>query len=109
MFTNLLIETFYPLTLTSTDDGQGGVTESWTVGTGFRGRLSSLSSQERMSSNKLILDSTHKLFCDHLTIDATKRIKNSDGTRYFSISGIINPSNSNHHLELYLKEFDSNG
>ena len=107
MFTGLLIETFYPQTLTQTSDGQGGFTEAWTDGTPFRGRLSSLSSYEKMSSNKIILDSSHKLFCDWSSYSPTSRIRNA--TRYFTINGLVNPSNINHHLEIFLKEVDTNG
>jgi head-tail adaptor len=102
----LLIETFYPQTLTSTDDGQGGVTEAYVDGTAFRGRLSSLPVAERMSADKLTTYASHKLFCDNQAINETYRIRNSDSSRYFSIVGIVNPSNSNHHLELTLLELD---
>ena len=100
----LYLETFYPQTLTSTDDGQGGVTEAFVDGTAFRGRLSSLPVAERMSADKLTTYASHKLFCNNQTINETYRIRNSDSTRYFSIVGIVNPSNSNHHLELTLLE-----
>ena len=102
----LLIETFYPQTLTETDDGQGGVTTSWADGTAFRGRLSSLPVAERMSADKLTTYASHKLFCDNQTINETYRIRNSGSSRYFEIKGIVNPSNSNHHLELTLLELD---
>lgn len=103
----LLIETFYPQTLTSTADGMGGVTESWADGTAFRGRLSSLSDNERMSTDKITVYASHKLFCDYIsTLTENNRIRNSDSTRYFQIKGIVNPSNSNHHLELTLLEID---
>uniref|UniRef100_A0A6H2A2B6 Putative head-tail joining protein n=1 Tax=viral metagenome TaxID=1070528 RepID=A0A6H2A2B6_9ZZZZ len=102
----LLIESFYPQTLTSTDDGQGGVTESWVDGTAFRGRLSSLPVAERMSADKLTTYASHKLFCNNQTITEAYRIRNSDSSRYFEVKGIVNPSNSNHHLELTLLELD---
>jgi head-tail adaptor len=102
----LLIETFYPQTLTETDDGQGGVTTSWADGTAFRGRLSSLPVAERMSADKLTTYASHKLFCDYQSLTEAQRIRNSDSSRYFEIKGIVNPSNSNHHLELTLLELD---
>jgi len=102
----LLIETFYPQTLTETDDGQGGVTTAWADGTAFRGRLSSLPVAERMSADKLTTYASHKLFCNNQTINETYRIRNSDSTRHFEVKGIVNPSNSNHHLELTLLELD---
>jgi len=100
----LLIETFYPQTLTETDDGQGGTTQVFSDGTAFRGRLSSLPVAERMSADKLTTYASHKLFCDNQTINETYRIRNSDSSRYFEVKGIVNPSNSNHHLELTLLE-----
>jgi len=102
----LLIESFTPQTLTEVDDGQGGVTTSWADGTAFRGRLSSLPVSERMSADKLTIYASHKLFCDYSSISEDDRIRNSDSTRYFQIVGIVNPSNSNHHLELTLLEID---
>ena len=103
----LLIETFYPQTLTETDDLQGGVTQAWADGTAFRGRLSSLPVAERMSADKLTVYASHKLFCDYASsLTEDDRIRNSDSTRYFQIKGIVNPSNSNHHLELTLLELD---
>jgi len=103
----LLIETFYPQTLTETDDGQGGTVSTWADGTAFRGRLSSLPVAERMSADKLTVYASHKLFCDYnSSLSEDDKIRNSDSTRYFEIKGIVNPSNSNHHLELTLLELD---
>ena len=111
--TSLLNGTFVPQTLTISNDGMGSKVSSWTDGTAFRGRLTSLltqgASMERMSSSKVILDSTHKLFCNNQTISPISRIRNNDSTRFFEITGIINPSNINHHLELLLKEIDTHG
>ena len=102
----LLIETFYPQTLTEVDDGQGGTTSSYVDGTAFRGRLSSLPVTERMSADKLTVYASHKLFCNYQSLTEAQRIRNSDSTRYFEVKGIVNPSNSNHHLELTLLELD---
>ena len=103
----LLIETFYPQTLTETDDGQGGTTSDYADGTTFRGRLSSLPVAERMSADKLTTYASHKLFCDYAsTLTEDDRIRNSDSTRYFEIKGIVSPSNMNHHLEITLLELD---
>ncbi len=103
----LLIQEFYPQSLTSTDDGQGGVSQSFVDGTAFRGRLSSLPIEERMSADKLTVYASHKLYCDYSSsLTEDDRIRNSDSTRYFQIKGIVNPSNSNHHLEVTLLELD---
>jgi len=102
----LLIETFYPQTLTEVDDGQGGTTSSYVDGTAFRGRLSSLPVAERMSADKLTVYASHKLFCNYQSLTEAQRIRNSDSTRYFTIKGIVNPSNNNHHIEITLLEID---
>ena len=102
----LFNETFTPQTLTETDDSQGGVVSTWSDGTAFRGRLSSLPVDERMSADKLTTYASHKLFCANQTITEAYRIRNSDSTRYFAIKGIVNPSNNNDHLEILVLELD---
>jgi head-tail adaptor len=107
----LLIETFYPQTLTETSDNQGGVTSAYVDGTAFRGRLSSIGTQsqvyETMTNGKLTVYASHKLFCDYnSSLSEATRIRNSDSTRYFEVKGIISPSNMNHHLEITLLEID---
>jgi len=101
----LLIDTFTPQTLTRTADGMGGFTEAWTDGTDFKGRLSTLSVEERMSQDKETSFKTYKIYCAIQTIDEAARIKL--GTRYFEIKSVIKPSNlSTGHLEILVKEID---
>jgi head-tail adaptor len=102
----LLIETFYPQTLAETSDGQGGSTLVYTDSTAFRGRLSSLPIDERMSADKVTVFASHKLYCNFVTIDETQRIHNSDSTKYYQVKGVVNPSNANSHLEILLLELD---
>jgi len=102
----LLIETFYPQTVTETADGQGGVTTAWADGTAFRGRLSSLPINEQFNADKTTVFASHKLYCNNQTIAETARIRNSDSSRYFQIKGVVNPSNSNDHLEILVLELD---
>ncbi len=106
---SLLNQTFYPQTLTTTEDGMGGHSESWSDGTAFRGRLSSINSNERTVNNKLTLESTHKIFCGYQSISASSRIRNSANTRHFEIVGIVNPSDLNDHIEIFVKEIESSG
>jgi len=63
----LLIDTFTPQTLASTADGMGGVTEAWSDGTTFKGRLSSLPIDERMAADKVTVYATHRLYCNNMT------------------------------------------
>ena len=102
----LLIQEFYPQTLTETADGMGGITTSWADGTAFTGRLSSLPIDERMSADKTTVFASHKLYCNNQTITEAQRIRNSDSTRYFQIKGVVNPSNANSHLEILVLEID---
>ncbi len=109
-FEDLLIDDFYAQSRTETDDGGGGRTFVWAdVGASFKGRLSTWSgggridASERLSSDKLIVFATHKLFClGTVVLTEDQRIR--FGTRYFEIKGIVNPSNISHHLEVYLLE-----
>ncbi len=103
----LLVETFTPQTLAETADGQGGVTSVWSDGTAFRGRLSTLSADERMAQDKTTVMATHKIYTDVVTLTAAQRIRNSDSTRYFEIRGVVKPSNlSSGHLEILVREID---
>ncbi len=102
----LFNQTFTPQTLTETSDNAGGFTKAWADGTAFRGRLSSLPVNERMSSDKATVYSSHKIYCDNQTITESQRIRNSDSTRFFEVRGIVNPSDANHHLEITVLEVD---
>ena len=102
----LLIETFTPQTLTETDDGQGGTVSIFSDGTAFRGRLSSLPINEQFNADKTTVFASHKLYANHFTLTEVSRIRNSDSTRYFAIKGVVNPSNSNDHLEILVLELD---
>jgi len=101
----LLNNTLTLYTLAETDDGQGGVTSVWTSGGSFKGRISSLSSQERMSQDKVTSISTHKIFCDNMTVNVDDRIY--WGSVVFEITGIVNPSEAYHHLEIFVRELVS--
>lgn len=102
-FDSLLVSQFTPQVLSETPDGGGGVTSIWTNGVPFAGRLSILSASERLSSDKITVWATHKLYCDGAEVlDETKRI--IFGTRTFEVKAIQNPSAISHHLELTLLE-----
>ena len=103
----LLIDTFTPQTVANTADGMGGVTEAWSDGTAFKGRLSSLSADERMRQDKETVMATYKIYSAVQTLDEVARIRNSDSTRYFEITGVIKPSNlDTGHLEILVREID---
>ena len=84
----LFTQTFTPQTLTETDDGAGGRVKAWADGTAFRGRLSSLPISERMSSDKVTVFASHKIYCDNITITEIQRIRNNDNAT-FEIKFII--------------------
>ncbi len=98
----LLNQTLTLQTPTEADDGMGGTISSWSDAGSFRGRISSLSVQERMAQDKETALSTHKIFCDSMSVTHKDRIK--WGTRYFEIVGITNPSELSHHLEIQARE-----
>ena len=106
-FESLLIDTFTPQTKTETTDSQGGVTTAWTDGATFKGRLSMLSVQEKLSQDKETAVATHKLFC-LATVDVDPDDQVKLGTRVFIVVGVQRPSNLtvNGHLEILVREVD---
>jgi hypothetical protein len=113
-FTQLLKDTFTPYTLAVTDDGVGGQTQTWTAGTAFQGRLSTLSgygkyaNTESVSADKITVYATHCLYCDaSVTLTETSKLMN--GSRTFHIKSIRLPSNLSTgigHQEVDLLEID---
>ena len=102
MFTQLLNTTLTLQNLTIADDGMGGQTETWADLGQFKGRVSPLTSQERLMQNKETNTTTHKIYCDNMLVTTKDRIK--WGTYYFEILGITNPSEMYHHLEIACRE-----
>ena len=85
-------------------DGLGGVTQTWADQGSFRGRISPLSSQERLMQDKTTNTTTHRIYCDPIAILPDDRIK--WGTYYFEIMGITNPSELYHHLEIDVRDIN---
>ena len=98
----LLNNTLTLQVLTETADGAGGSTTVWADSTIFKARISPLTSQERMMQDKVTTPTTHKIYCDNMTVTAADRIKWGDV--YFEITGIINPSEAYDHLEIQARE-----
>ena len=88
--------------VTLTADGQGGWTESWADGGTFLARISPLTSAERLTQDKITGVTTHRIYCDNMTVTIKDRIK--WGSYYFEIIGIVNPSEAYHHLEIEARE-----
>lgn len=88
--------------MTLKDDGQGGQIEEWEEAGWFKARISPLTSQERLSQNRVTSICSHHIYCDPMTVTTRDRIKWGDV--YFQIVGIINPSEAYHHLELDVLE-----
>ncbi len=91
-FTNLLKDTFTPVTLGYTDDGVGGQVEAWTSGTAFKGRISILSAAERMDADKTTVLYSHKLYCDP-SVSLTTNGRITLGSRTFEVKTVELPSN----------------
>ncbi len=101
----LLNHTLTLQTLTETADDMGGVTLTWADNGQFRARISPLTSQERLMQDKNTNTTTHKIYCDNMAVTAKDRIK--WGSNYFEITGIVNPSEMYHHLEIHVREIAS--
>lgn len=100
--TGLFNNTLTLETLAKTSDGMGGFTQSWESAGTFRARISPISSQERLMQDKTAQVTTHRIFCNNMTVTPEDRIK--WGAVYFEITGIINPSETYHHLEIDVRE-----
>jgi len=100
----LLNNTLTLQTLTETTDSQGGVIASWADGGSFKARISPLTNQERLIQNKVTDVCTHHIYCDNMTVTTADRIKWGDV--YFTIVGIINPSEAYDHLEIMVREIN---
>jgi len=98
----LLNQTLTLQSVTETADGQGGVTQTWEDAGSFRGRISTLSAQERLMQDKTTNTTTHRVYCDNMTVDPNDRIK--WGSYIFEITGITNPSSAYDHLEIDVRE-----
>jgi len=106
-FTDMLVDTFTPQTVTRTADGQGGYTDAWTDGTDFSGRLSILTTAEMMLEDKETASATYKIFCEtSVDVDADDLVKLS--LRTFKVLGVQRPSNltTDGHLEIKVLEVD---
>ena len=88
--------------LTETADGQGGSTTAWADSTIFRARISPITNQERLMQDKITNFCTHHIYCDNMTVTTADRLKWGDV--YFTIIGIINPSEAYDHLEILARE-----
>jgi len=100
----LLNQTLTLQTHTQTDDGMGGYVKGWADLGSFRGRISPISAEERLNQDRTVMNTTHRIFCDPMTVDPTNRIK--WGSYYFEIIGITNPSELYHHLEIDVREMN---
>jgi len=84
------------------DDGTGGRIATWSDVGSFKGRISPIRAEEMRASDKLTMETTHRIYCDPMTVNADDRIR--WGTYYFEIIRIINPSEWYRHLEIDVKE-----
>lgn len=99
----LLVDTFTPQSPSRSTDAAGGETISWSDGTDFKGRLSTIKAEERMNADKTTVFATHKVYCQVQTIDETYQLKLD--SRIFQIVGVVKPSNlDTGHLEILVKE-----
>jgi head-tail adaptor len=104
MFTSLLNQTLTIQRKTIVGDGIGGHTTIWADLGSFKGRISPVSAQEKMMQDKNTMGTTHRIYCDPMTVQPTDRIR--WGSYYFEIIGVRNPSELYHHLEIDCREIN---
>ena len=91
-------------TVTEVADGAGGVTRAWADLGSFRARISPLNAEERLKQDNPAMMTTHKIYCDPMTVSPKDRIR--WGTYYFEIIAITNPSEIFNHLEISAREIN---
>ena len=89
---------------TISDDGMGGRTGVWSDVGSFKARISPISATERLMQNKETMTTTHRIYCDPMTVTPKDRIR--WGAYYFEIVAITDPSERYHHLEIDAKEIN---
>ena len=85
---------------TQTADGMGGFTEVWTsIIPDIWAAIWPVSAKEMVSADKTTMTVTHRIRIRYRsTISGSWRVK--FGTRYFAITGIVNPEERNEWLDL---------
>lgn len=76
----------------------GGLSESKT-GSTIKGDIQSIKGNKILINDKIVIDSTHRLYCDIIDIDENDRVK--DANRTYQVMYVANIRN--HHLEVDLK------
>lgn len=87
--------------VTTTDNGFGGVVETWSENVQVEGVLDTLSGDEMLSSDKETLYSTHVFICPVIdVIEADRMIIKG---KIYQVKFVDNPLNKNIHLEVMLE------
>lgn len=95
--------------LSTTDDGGGGFTETWTEIHRFTGTLTSVSGDERYVRYADAPYGNHYFYIDYpknpsITITEKDRFLSVDGTREFQIKYVEPPAATKRFLLIHLKE-----
>jgi len=84
-------------------DGQGGSTRSWSTRASAFASMKPLRAEERFYNEQLNHTGTHQFTIRYRTdLDETDRIK--FGGKFYQITGIINPNESDRQLVITAKE-----
>ena len=89
----------------STGDGMGGVTYSWTDDRTMYGAIWPLRGSERLTAQQLESSITCQVRIRYASdISPANRIQVGDSTQYLDIVSVVNPEYRNRELILYCKE-----
>jgi len=102
-FTSLLTQTADTYRGSYTQDAMGGVPRAVVASlTGVACRIQPLRGVERIMSQQIGAEITHKMFCDVVDILERDEVVDSDGVRY-DVNAVLNIGNG-HHLEVMMTE-----
>lgn len=82
------------------DDGGGVSVPVFTDVMDVSGRLRPLTGNEILANERIGLRTTHRFYCDVISVIPTDRIYDSNSSSSYDIKFIKNPMSMNHHLEI---------
>jgi SPP1 family predicted phage head-tail adaptor len=94
-------------TYSSTSDGQGGFTRTWSDSVSIKGTLLSYNESEFIGADKKTVSKLYRFFVKYdsnITINSKDRF--ALGSRTFEIEAVDNVGELNRHWEISLKELD---
>lgn len=89
------------------NDGGGVFSPVFTDYLNITGRLRPLTGNEILANERIGLKTSHRFYCDVISVIETDRIYDSSSSKSYDIKFIKNPMGMNHHLEIDCELIDA--